>query len=127
SLLTGIAALEESNARSTPPGLSAGGQHPGFFLAFADQPAVAPATLAALARAFFENPGVPIVLPTFLGKKGHPVVLSTALIPAIRAIPPGGTLRTVVQQHLSEAILIAVSDSAVLEDLDTPQDFVRAE
>jgi CTP:molybdopterin cytidylyltransferase MocA len=100
---------------------------PGFLLAFADQPAVQPATIRALITELSSANRPSLVLPTHLGKKGHPVVLSSSLIPAIHAIPPGGTLRDVVHQHLSSAALVAVADPSIHDDLDTPQDFARAE
>jgi molybdenum cofactor cytidylyltransferase len=101
---------------------------PAFLLAFADQPAVAPATLRALVQhGHSQSPRPPVVLPTYLGKRGHPVVLSTALVPDIRALPPADTLRSVVHRHLARAALLPVDDPAVLEDLDTPADVARAQ
>jgi len=98
----------------------------GFVLAFADQPAVEAETVGTLVRRFKET-GAPLVIPEYLGKRGHPVVISTALVPAIRALPPEGTLRTVVHEHLARAEMVTVNDASVLEDLDTPEDFIRLE
>jgi molybdenum cofactor cytidylyltransferase len=112
----------------------------GFLLAFADQPAVLPDTVRELVSGFLQMRGKSgavgpakartpnlLALPVYRGKRGHPVVISSALIPAIRAIAPGDTLRTVVHQHLGSALLIPVEDSSVLDDLDTPEDFARVE
>lgn len=122
SLQRGIAALPE-NA-------------PAFLLALADQPAVRPATIAQLVRAavagprsgdFVQWPTPPLVLPTTLGKRGHPVVISTSLVPEIRSLAPGASLRTVVHRHLAHATLLNVDDPSIHEDLDTPADFARVQ
>jgi CTP:molybdopterin cytidylyltransferase MocA len=98
----------------------------GFLLAFADQPAVLSATVCALVLGFREKKAE-MALPEYLGKRGHPVVLSAKLIPAIRALVPGETLRNVVHNNLAQATLVKVDDASILEDLDTPEDFARAE
>jgi CTP:molybdopterin cytidylyltransferase MocA len=115
SLRAGLAAIER-----------AGPMPAAFFLAFADQPAVGPATIAALRKAFLAQPAVPLALPTHAGKRGHPILLSAALIPEIAALGENDTLRAVVHKHLASASLVEVGDPAVLEDLDTPEDFARA-
>src|SRR5262249_20174905 len=109
----------------------------GFILAFADQPAVSPATLSSLLSAWnsahnsstateeSRSARGDLILPTFNGNRGHPVVISSALIPEIRALHEGDSLRSVVHRHLASATFVPVDDPAVLEDLDTPEDFAR--
>jgi molybdenum cofactor cytidylyltransferase len=119
SIQTGIRALAAQNPASPPPA---------FLLALADQPAVAPQTIQTLVHSFFASaPHPPLVIPSHLGKKGHPMVISWSLVPAILALPPGETLRTVVQHHLPQARVIPVDDPWVLEDLDTPEDLARVQ
>lgn len=117
SVRAGIAALQ--SAAGSP-------EMPGFVLAFADQPAVKPETVQEITSEFVKRKP-PLVIPTFLGKRGHPVVFSGELLPAIAALSPADTLRTVVHQHLPRAHLIAVEDWSILDDLDTPEDFARIE
>ena len=102
------------------------GKSAGFLLAFADQPSVEPVTVRRIVEEFVGS-NAPLAMPTFLGKRGHPVVFSWELLPAIAALSAGDTLRTVVHQQLSRALLIPVEDSSILDDLDTPEDFARAE
>lgn len=100
-------------------------QAPAFVLAFADQPAVAPATIAELIQHFFRSPA-PLVLPTCRGKRGHPLLISAALSAEILRIRGPDTLKTVVYRHLDKARMVEVADPSILEDLDTPEDFARA-
>ena len=97
----------------------------GFLLAFADQP-VRPHSVRAIVEGF-QSANAPLSLPLFGGKRGHPVVISQSLAPAILALASHQTLRAVVQEHLSRAAMIPVDDPWVLEDLDTPEDFARAQ
>jgi molybdenum cofactor cytidylyltransferase len=141
SLLAGLSAL--------PPAA------PAFLLALADQPAVQPTTITALVNAYFtpasstglanppakktlpgtQSAGEPamqsahpaLVIPITLGKRGHPVVLSTTLAPEIRSLTSAESLKTVVHRHLDAATLVPVDDPSIHDDLDTPADFARAQ
>jgi molybdenum cofactor cytidylyltransferase len=62
-----------------------------------------------------------IVIPTFRGRKGHPVLLSSALIPDILAQPEDATLREYVERKRYEAL--PVDDEGILIDLDTMEDY----
>ena len=94
-------------------------------LALGDQPAVQPETVRRLVRIWLEQ-RPPLALPVFHGRRGHPVLLCMSLRPEILALPENATLRTVVHRHLGEAVQIAVDDSAVIADVDTPEDYQRA-
>jgi len=100
-------------------------ESPAFLLTFADQPRVQPQTISSLVHSFFKTKP-PLVLPTHAGKRGHPIVISTALAPEILALRNPETLKTVVQRHLPSALMLPVPDPTVLEDFDTPEDFQKA-
>ena len=63
--------------------------------------------------------------PCFNGKRGHPILFRADCIDDILALPGSATLKTFTQQ-ISDARLIEVDDSAVVTDIDTPQDYDRA-
>jgi len=95
-------------------------------LALGDQPAVQPETVRRLVRTWLEQ-RPPLVLPVFHGRRGHPLLLSMSLRAEILALPENATLKTVVHHHLSEAVQTAVDDAAVTADVDTPEDYQRAQ
>ena len=115
SVRAGIEAIERGSQRARA-----------FVLAFADQPAVDPQTIASVVAGFAVVPDAPLALPTHGGKRGHPIVLSWRLVPEIRALSATDSLRTVVHRHLTEAVLVDVPDASIHEDLDTPADLERA-
>jgi molybdenum cofactor cytidylyltransferase len=78
------------------------------------------ATLVAAVRS-----GAPIAVPTFGGRRGHPVVFSGRVLAELLEpdLPSGA--RTVIHRYDGELIEVPAPDAAVLLDVDTPQDYAR--
>jgi CTP:molybdopterin cytidylyltransferase MocA len=87
-------------------------------VALGDTPLVVPATVAALLRRQAAEPQT-AVIPTFAGRRGHPVVLPRGLLEEIRRHP---TLRDLLRARPEAVRLLAVADEGVVLDLDTPED-----
>jgi molybdenum cofactor cytidylyltransferase len=62
-----------------------------------------------------------IVIPTYSGRKGHPVLLSRSVIPEILALPTDAILRDYIQAR--GYITVGVPDEGILLDIDTPEDY----
>ena len=108
SLQTGIAAL--------PAGAS------GALLTLVDHPAVEDSTIAAIIGAFSASEA-PVVVPRYRGRRGHPVLLSRALLDEIAVLPPTASAKQVIHAHLDAALQLEVDDPGVLRDIDTPADY----
>jgi len=65
-----------------------------------------------------------IVIPTFEGRKGHPVLFGSALIPEILSQPGDATLRDYIAVKGYTAL--EVEDEGILLDIDTAEDYDRA-
>jgi CTP:molybdopterin cytidylyltransferase MocA len=69
----------------------------------------------------------PIVLPTFAGKRGHPVIWDQRLFGEIResetATRDGA--RAIVHAHAAEVHAVPVDDPAVTDFINTPEDYER--
>jgi molybdenum cofactor cytidylyltransferase len=89
---------------------------PRFFLQPGDIPLVGRAVYQRLLTIHQD-----VVIPTYAGRRGHPLLLSNSLVPKILAQPPGTTLRDVLAH--SSFTLLPVDDEAILWDLDTAQDY----
>lgn len=90
-----------------------------------DHPLVLPETVATLVEAWRAEPR-PLVLPAVQGERGHPAVLGRALFARLRDDALQGGARTVVHEHLEEALIVEVEDRGVLLDLDTPEAYRAA-
>jgi molybdenum cofactor cytidylyltransferase len=62
-----------------------------------------------------------ILVPTFEGKRGHPVLLHGALIPEILSQPDDSTLRQYIDHK--GCVLVEMDDDRILHDMDTPEDY----
>jgi molybdenum cofactor cytidylyltransferase len=88
-----------------------------------DHPLVSRGTIDLLVAAFRDrNP--PVVVPTFEGRRGHPVLFSARLIPELLAADPSRGAREVVHAH-DDRLELPVDDRGVIEDIDTPDDYFR--
>jgi len=92
-----------------------------FFLALGDMPRVSAGTYRALARAGRTSAHIPVIIPRFRGKKGHPLYLSSEVCRRILDVPPTWSLRDVLAEVPN--LLLPVDDPHVLQDVDTPEDY----
>lgn len=93
-----------------------------FFLLPADCPGVSPATLISLMEAFKDN--VTVVYPTANGRRGHPPLLSTALIQPILNYSGKDGLRGFLRD-IPGSISLCLDDEAILRDMDTPAEYLE--
>ncbi len=67
-----------------------------------------------------------IMLPTYLGRRGHPVILSAALLPELRtASDDTRGLRGVIEAHEAEVQELAVESEIARLDVNTEADYAR--
>lgn len=96
-----------------------------WLLAPADHPTLVPEIVRKLAEARSNNPGFSIFVPTFLGKRGHPTLLSWKHALNIKTTPPKGGLNAYLRDHPSATLEVPVTSAEILCDLDTPEDYER--
>lgn len=89
-----------------------------------DQPFVLPLTLNKLVAAY-ENSRARIVVPTYKGARGNPVLFDKRVFPQIAAIRGDTGAKSVVRKNVADVLEVEVSDSGVLVDVDTPSDLNR--
>lgn len=105
----------QTGLRSLPPHLD------GVLYQPIDFPAVHESTLQALIGAF--RPGVPLVIPRYRGERGHPVLLSAAVIAELLELAPTAQARDITRRHYPEAVFADVDDAGVVADIDTAEDY----
>jgi molybdenum cofactor cytidylyltransferase len=116
------AAPDSDMAASIQVGLAKVSRQTETLLIFpADYPLVAPATIARLLTASEQQPEK-IIIPTHLGRKGHPVLFPRPILAELANLP---TLRDLVRHDPRRLSLLAVEDEAILLDMDTPEEYWR--
>ncbi|PYO90239.1 MAG: nucleotidyltransferase family protein, partial [Gemmatimonadetes bacterium] len=71
--------------------------------------------------------GAPAVVPTFAERRGHPVIWGSALfgelLESSEATREGA--RAVLHKHEKEVVGVPVDDPAVIDQINTPDDYER--
>jgi len=98
----------------------------GFLIFPVDHPLVTAAHVQSLLQNFAQrSQGTDIVAYSVAGKRGHPVAVSTRLLPEFLALPSDGSARTVLNAIAARVFYMASNDPAVISDMDTPDDYRR--
>ncbi len=90
-----------------------------------DSPALDSAVVRQLLEARAARPQFSIVVPTFQGRRGHPVLIGWQHVVGIRALTANLGINSYLQQHTVETLEVPVAYEGILCDLDTPQDYER--
>lgn len=89
-----------------------------------DRPHVAVSTVTKLVGRVRRG-GASIVLPAFHGARGHPVVFARTVFEELLSAPEDEGARAVVRADPQRVAIVPVDDPAVVEDIDTPEDYRR--
>jgi molybdenum cofactor cytidylyltransferase len=73
---------------------------------------------------FYESKKL-IVVPTYKGRRGHPVIFSRRLFRELLSAPLDQGAKSVVRAHPAETLEIETDDEGITFDIDTPEDYRR--
>ena len=92
-----------------------------------DLPLVREDTLALLCKSHHDacagNPKHAATIPTYLGKRGNPVVLSRLLFPLLFTMQGDTGARSLLTTFAENALFLPVNDQGILLDIDSPEDY----
>lgn len=109
SVITGVDAAEKLHAEAVLI-------HP------VDHPAVGEVVVNSLINAYRRDKSL-LVIPTYNGERGHPVLFSSELFQELRQAPLTVGARDVVRKHARSTTEIEVGDKGVILDIDTREDY----
>jgi molybdenum cofactor cytidylyltransferase len=89
-----------------------------------DQPSVTTKLIDKMLQAF-TTAGKRILVPSYNGKRGHPVMFSTVYRSEILASYDDVGLRGLLHAHPDDVFDLEVPNSSVLSDMDYPEDYHR--
>lgn len=105
--------------RSLPP------QTDGVLLLLIDHPLISSALVGELIEAFY-NSRKPIVLPVYDGRRGHPLIFSSALYDELLRAPLDTGARSVVWAHSSEIQVVQTNEEGCVLNLNDPDTLQKA-
>jgi molybdenum cofactor cytidylyltransferase len=94
----------------------------GALLFLVDHPLVDSETIELLVRNVAPDR---IVVPTFEGRRGHPVLFGSRILQEILALSASQGANIVVQKDPSRVVQVSVNTRGILVDVDTPEDFLK--
>lgn len=86
-----------------------------------DMPAVRPVDIEALTAAFHPDEGRGIVVPTYSGKRGHPVLFGRKFWPAMLDAEGDQGARQALIDNAGDVYEVAIDHPGVAMDADTPE------
>lgn len=89
-----------------------------------DHPLVTAETIKALIAAFREVPA-PILVASYRGRRGHPVLFSRQVYGELLAAPLDQGAKAVVRRDPTRVREVPLDDPGILADIDTPEDYAR--
>jgi molybdenum cofactor cytidylyltransferase len=92
----------------------------GAIVLLADMPGIDAATIDRLIAAFEPDEGVLVVVPTFKGKRGNPVVWSSRFFPALAAVHGDTGGRHLIGENPDAVAEVEIGESVAI-DVDTPE------
>ncbi|MGH7961419.1 MAG: nucleotidyltransferase family protein [Candidatus Binatia bacterium] len=110
SLMTGIGALSAQSEAAV--------------VNLVDHPLVATETITALLDSFRTAP-LPILIASYQGRRGHPVLFSRRVYGEILAAPLDQGAKPVVRKDPARVREVQLDDPGILADIDTPEDYSR--
>jgi molybdenum cofactor cytidylyltransferase len=97
----------------------------GILIALGDQPLLKSRTVDALIRAF-ETGKRSIVIPSFHGRRGHPVIFDRIYEEELLRLKGDQGAKSIVEHHHGEVRFVAVRSEGAVRDIDTPEDYRKA-
>jgi molybdenum cofactor cytidylyltransferase len=93
-------------------------------LCLVDHPAISCEVVKHLIGAHKKS-RAPVVIPTYQGHRGHPVLIARPLFAELLALSPDEGANTVVRKYREDTRFVEVNDPGVLLDIDDPEAYRR--
>jgi molybdenum cofactor cytidylyltransferase len=94
-------------------------------VALADQPTVEVSSVRAVVQAYRRDKAS-IVVPSYRRRRGHPWLVGATHWEEILQLQAPRSLRDFLQHHNEDIHYVDIPDPGILQDLDTPQDYLKA-
>jgi len=88
----------------------------------ADQPQI-PSPVTDLVIETWQKSGKGIVIPTFNGRRGHPVLIETRYKTEIEKLDPEKGLRVLAEKFKNDVYEVECNIPEILRDIDTPEEY----
>ena len=95
-----------------------------ILLCLVDHPAISADSVRRILAGFRES-AVPVVIPSYRGRRGHPVLIGRQLFGELLALTCEAGANSVVRKYRAATKLVEVDDEGVVIDVDDPECYRR--
>lgn len=93
----------------------------GVMICLVDQPRLTAGDLGEIVRVFSRRGGHSIVVPTFEGRRGNPIIIAAAQRDSILGARRNLGCKHLIERHPEEVLAVEMSNDHVVADIDTPE------
>jgi len=97
----------------------------GIMICLSDQPLLQPADINKLVDTFVANPDISVLVPTYHGQRGNPVILASQHRDDILDSERNLGCKRFIEKNPELVTTIEFDNDHVVFDLDTPDDYLR--
>ncbi len=94
-----------------------------YMLALVDQPHLGREPAQCVLEAYTQMPYQGIVIPTYQGKRGHPIILGRKYRQEVLALGRDQSLNQVTRGHPEDTLEIPLADDLILQDMDYSEEY----
>jgi len=94
----------------------------GVMVFLIDHPLISTSLIDLLIQEFSDS-RAPIIIPSYHGKRGHPVIFRRCLFQELSTAPLDQGAVAIVRRHQNEIMQVPVEDEGVIVDVDTPFEY----
>jgi len=95
-----------------------------ILLCLVDHPAVSAETVRRIVATFRQS-GAPVVIPTYQGRRGHPVLIGRQVFDELLQLASDAGADSVVRRYRPVTQFVEVEDEGVVIDVDDPESYQR--
>jgi molybdenum cofactor cytidylyltransferase len=95
-----------------------------ILLCLVDHPAVAAETVRNIVTTFRQS-GAPVVIPTYQGRRGHPVLIGRQVFGELLGLARDAGADSVVRRYRPATRFVEVEDQGIVMDVDDPESYRR--
>jgi molybdenum cofactor cytidylyltransferase len=96
----------------------------GMMFLMGDQPLLKASVINRLIKIFLRAPDR-IIVPTYGGRPGNPVIFPYSLVPELRELAGDTGGREIIRNHPDRVHLVPIRPSRIGWDMDTPEDYQK--
>lgn len=111
----GLSASLKSGLAALPRGVD------GVLVALGDMPGVTGADIDRLISGLAPKEGRSVIVPTYQGKRGNPVLFAAHLVPELAEVEGDAGAKHVIGRHGDEVAEVEVGSRRIFLDVDTPE------